>query len=228
MAYELKEILKREEGVEYKELYTTIADKLEKIYLGALGDYPWFKGVKFKVVEKMNQLEIHGSLFVEDTFEFTEIDDFLLTNPYKIPEKRRDHLNSLLYHFGECFKLNPDDYFLGRKTGISFDYREVFTADNDQPLRKIGRLRSEYISYANEYYLRELNSSNVYRHIREHLKDLTVEFNYCAIDISYKQSFDITFEEETKELETIQSLLQLLNTIYRLSKHKSVLFSYTD
>ena len=76
--------------------------------------------------------------------------------------------------------------------------------------------------------MRELNSSNTYKHIREHLKDLTVKLNYCAIDIEYKQSLNISFEEETKELETVQTLLQLLNTIYRLAKHNSVLFSYTD
>ena len=228
MAYELKIVLNRNDGLEHKELYTKIVSKIEKIFLGTLANYPWFQGVKFGIAEEMGQLEVRGSLFVKDTFEFTELDNFLLANPYDIPEKRTDHLTYILSHFKNCHILNIDDYFLGSTINVSFNYREVFTANNDQTPWKVSRLRSDYISYANEYYLRELNSSNTYKHIREHLKDLTVKLNYCAIDIEYKQSLNISFEEETKELETVQTLLQLLNTIYRLAKHNSVLFSYTD
>lgn len=228
MAHELKVILNREEDLSYKELYTNIASKLEKIFLEVLGNYPWFKGVKFNIVEEMKQLEIHGSLFVENEFEMTEIDDFLLANPYKIPEKRIRHLNYILSRFEKCFILNLDDYILNNLVEISFRYHEVFNSADDQLLRKVDRLRSEYIEYINEYYRRELDGSNTYKHICEHLKNLTIEFSYCELFITYEQSFDISFEKETKELEIIQSLLQLLNTVYRSSKHNSVLFSYSS
>lgn len=226
MAHELKVVLNREEDSSYKELYTNIANKLEKIFLGVFGNYPWFKGVKFNVVEEMERLEVHGSLFIENEFDMTEIDNFLLANPYEIPNKLTKHLNYILNHFNKCFILNPDDYSLDCLIEISFKYREVFNSTNDQPLGKIDRLRSDYIEYINKYYLRALDGSNTYKHIREQLKDLTIVFSYCDLFIGYKQSFDISFEEEIKELEIIQSLLQLLNTIYCSSKHNSILFHY--
>lgn len=95
-----------------RDKYLNTASRLEKIFLTCLGEYDWFKEIKFEVTEENKFLILNGSLSIKDKYEFEDIFDFLYNNPYNIPEKHVKYLTNLLHYFDNYHILNPDKYGL--------------------------------------------------------------------------------------------------------------------
>nr|DAY37502.1 MAG TPA: hypothetical protein [Caudoviricetes sp.] len=214
--YTLK--IEREDGnsSSLRDKYLNIASRLEKIFLTCLEEYDWFKEIKFEVTEENKFLILNGSLSIKDRYEFEDIFDFLYNNPYNIPEKHVKHLTNLLHHFDNCHILDQDNYGLTKDVDIRFFYNEIWDG--------VKSLRSDYITYINEFYQRKFLKSTIYNEIASELRDLKITFRDNYFDIEYKQYLFIRFEDETKEIDRISSILKLINSIHKSCDYNHVLF----